>query len=193
MTSKEYGTPDRVAKDLSISLGRKENKRYFNKRKVESKQEQYEGVVLPSSISQKSFNFQMDKSKGSLRLKKSLNLKTESVSDMSLPSNFRAYNKGSFPLKSRNPYDGSQATSIGDFRYSPLLRGLRSYQNSGAYMNSYIRAINFLDHSFHNNSGLSSFTNERNLIVSDELSKFREINTTTHQVGKSTFFQLESK
>ena len=138
MTSKEYGTPGRAPKELSISLGRKENKRYFHKRKVESKQEQYEGTVLPSSISQKSFNFKLDKSKASLRLKKSLNLKTESASDISLPTNFRAYNNSSIPIKSRNPYDGSQATSIGEFRYSPLLRGLRSYQNSGAYMNSYI-------------------------------------------------------
>lgn len=66
-------------------------------------------------------------------------MNTGKENEDSVSSIQRFYNQSSFGMKSRNhPYDPEGAASFNDFSYSPLIKGLRSVKQDGAYMNSFI-------------------------------------------------------
>lgn len=66
-------------------------------------------------------------------------MNTAKENEDSVSSVNRFSNKHRFGMKSRNhPYDPEGATSFNDFSYSPLIKGLRSVKQGGAYMNSFI-------------------------------------------------------
>lgn len=95
-------------------------------------------INLPTTISNKSLNLKSEISKSSLKIQQTLNLRTENNhSAMSLNNRF----KNQLMTKSRNnPYNAEDGNSFDTFSYSPLVKGMKSAKQDGAYMNSFIGA-----------------------------------------------------
>ena len=140
---------------------------------------------MPSTATHHSLNLQPEFSQKSLQIKNALilknnfNLKTEGTSsEISLNQRFKNQVLG---RKSRNhPYNPYPLITTDNTTYSPLIRGIKSSHESGAYMNSYIQ-----HRDFDNNSSLSSFTNSRNLIASIEFKMFKKASEEREQKDTS--------